>query len=401
MFAALAGNGLAQVTTTAGDGTKSVVLSVKAANDSVVVDASGVKADTQNTLASTSTTKPLSAAQGKALNDGKVDKTTQVGAGKGMTGGGALNGNVTMNVVSANDGIIVNEDNIQLNTVDNLNTDSPTKPLSSKQGKAINDRLLKFEDVFSIIGTGTEADPIRVRVNYDMFSVGELAAYGDGTLGSGGGTGGGAGALYECADTAIADKNPATTPSKVLAAGDILQYDGTHWRNVTNGTSLIAGLDGIISELRRLVSTTNDGLMSKADKIKLDGVENGANNYVHPNSPVTPGTYKSVTVDAYGHITSGSNPTKLSEYGITDATPSSHVGSGGGAHAVATASAHGFMSSTDKSKLDGVASGANNYVHPTSSGNKHIPSGGAAGNILSYSADGTAQWTNVIDCGTY
>ena len=32
------------------------------------------------------------------------------------------------------------------------------------------------------------------------------------------------------------------------------------------------------------------------------------------------------------------------------------------------------------------------YVHPTSSGNKHIPAGGATGNILGWSADGTAKW---------
>jgi hypothetical protein len=32
------------------------------------------------------------------------------------------------------------------------------------------------------------------------------------------------------------------------------------------------------------------------------------------------------------------------------------------------------------------------YVHPTTAGNKHIPAGGAAGNILGYAADGTAKW---------
>ena len=32
------------------------------------------------------------------------------------------------------------------------------------------------------------------------------------------------------------------------------------------------------------------------------------------------------------------------------------------------------------------------YTHPTTSGNKHIPSGGAAGQILRWSADGTAVW---------
>ena len=32
------------------------------------------------------------------------------------------------------------------------------------------------------------------------------------------------------------------------------------------------------------------------------------------------------------------------------------------------------------------------YTHPTSAGNKHIPSGGASGQILRWSADGTAVW---------
>lgn len=36
-------------------------------------------------------------------------------------------------------------------------------------------------------------------------------------------------------------------------------------------------------------------------------------------SGVTAGTYKSVTVDAYGRVTAGSNPTTLAGYGITDA----------------------------------------------------------------------------------
>jgi phage-related tail fiber protein len=36
---------------------------------------------------------------------------------------------------------------------------------------------------------------------------------------------------------------------------------------------------------------------------------------------VTAGTYKSVTVDAKGRVTGGTNPTTLSGYGITDAAP--------------------------------------------------------------------------------
>lgn len=59
---------------------------------------------------------------------------------------------------------------------------------------------------------------------------------------------------------------------------------------------------------------------------------------------------------------------------------------------IATTGAAGLMSVADKSKLDGIESKANNYVHPTTSGNKHIPSGGSSGQILRWSADGTAVW---------
>lgn len=49
---------------------------------------------------------------------------------------------------------------------------------------------------------------------------------------------------------------------------------------------------------------------------------------------------------------------------------------------------------TEKQKLSGIADNANNYVHPTTSGNKHIPAGGAPGQILTFSEDGTAQWAD-------
>lgn len=44
-----------------------------------------------------------------------------------------------------------------------------------------------------------------------------------------------------------------------------------------------------------------------------------------PNSGVTAGTYKSVTVNAKGIITAGSNPTTLNGYGITDAYTKSEI----------------------------------------------------------------------------
>lgn len=59
---------------------------------------------------------------------------------------------------------------------------------------------------------------------------------------------------------------------------------------------------------------------------------------------------------------------------------------------VCTTSTKGLMDPAILSKLNGIATGANKYVHPTTAGNKHIPSGGAKGNFLVWSASGTAVW---------
>lgn len=53
----------------------------------------------------------------------------------------------------------------------------------------------------------------------------------------------------------------------------------------------------------------------------------------------------------------------------------------------------------EKNKLSGIEANANNYVHPTTSGNKHIPSGGSSGKILGWSADGTAAWVDPASGG--
>ena len=95
---------------------------------------------------------------------------------------------------------------------------------------------------------------------------------------------------------------------------------------------------------------TARGMMSADDKKKLDGIApnatantgtvtsvtiqagpgiavndqkpitaSGARTISLATSGVTKGTYKSVTVDEYGRVTSGSNPNTLTGYGITDA----------------------------------------------------------------------------------
>ena len=69
----------------------------------------------------------------------KADKTISIVAGTGLITGGTLASNVTLNVVSGNDGISASADAITLNTVNNLISTSATQPLSAAQGKVLQD----------------------------------------------------------------------------------------------------------------------------------------------------------------------------------------------------------------------------------------------------------------------
>ena len=90
-----------------------------------------------------------------------------------------------------------------------------------------------------------------------------------------------------------------------------------------------------------------NGLLSAADKKKLDGIATGANNYTHPTS----------------------HPASMIAQDTTHRFVTDTEKSAWNAKAAATAatqSAMGLMSAADKKKLDGIAAGANAYTHPTS-----------------------------------
>lgn len=89
-------------------------------------------------------------------------------------------------------------------------------------------------------------------------------------------------------------------------------------------------IDALASTLKSYATDTelSSGLATKADKtINISagtGLTGGgtlaANRTLSlATSGVSAGTYKSVTVDTYGRVTAGSNPTTLAGYGITDA----------------------------------------------------------------------------------
>nr|WP_236611779.1 phage tail protein [Aeromonas molluscorum] len=62
----------------------------------------------------------------------------------------------------------------------------------------------------------------------------------------------------------------------------------------------------------------------------FDGSANITITASYKNSGVVAGTYRSVTVDAKGNVTAGTNPTTLGGYGITDAVSSSQKGAANG-----------------------------------------------------------------------
>ena len=90
---------------------------------------------------------------------------------------------------------------------------------------------------------------------------------------------------------------------------------------------------------------------TSAEKTKLSGIAEGANKYVHPSyTAQKSGLYK-VTVDASGHVSATTAVAKADITGL--GIPAQDT-----TYADATTSTHGLMSAADKTKLDGVATGA-------------------------------------------
>jgi hypothetical protein len=112
----------------------------------------------------------------------------------------------------------------------------------------------------------------------------------------------------------------------------------------TNGHVTSVGLRNL-SE----ATTSAAGAMSAADKTKLNGIATSANNYTHPAY-----TTRSIDTDGVEVLDTFTSDAIGSVTNITKRTLPT-----------ATTSLPGVMSAADKAKLDGIATGANNYEHPT------------------------------------
>ena len=87
---------------------------------------------------------------------GGAKASTTITAGNGLTGGGDLSSNRTINVVSANAAITVNADNIKLNVINDYTTTTNNTiiPLAAARGKDLNDRLAVLESWFEVDSDG-------------------------------------------------------------------------------------------------------------------------------------------------------------------------------------------------------------------------------------------------------
>ena len=155
------------------------------------------------------------------------------------------------------------------------------------------------------------------------------------------------------------------------------------------GGTLTGGLTidyaaGTTNPLLSLFNDTNGGGAKINFSDQSTPSQNGTLMYVHSdgasygtgNAFVFSGTETSMNVVALGNL--------VYRDGIYK-TPSSGTGAG-------TRKDANWDTAYTHSQAAHAPSNANNYVHPTTAGNKHIPTGGSSGQFLRYSSSGTATW---------
>lgn len=166
-------------------------------------------------------------------------------------------------------------------------------------------------------------------------------------------------------------------------------YPISHTKAVYDGNGKV--LEDRLTEDETAISSLQTDVKGKADKTDVD-------NKLSSNGAISDTTVAFTEASARENIVSNEKSSTLFgkvQKWFSDLKKVAFTGSYNDlidTPSNATTTINGLMSSSDKIKLNGISSNANNYIHPTTSGNKHIPSGGSSGQILKWSADGTAIW---------
>lgn len=136
------------------------------------------------------------------------------------------------------------------------------------------------------------------------------------------------------------------------------RWSGSAYIYITSGAvDSVGGYTGVVSSSNLLTAIeTVDGTGSGLDSDLLDG-QHGSY-YAPIDSPTLTGDPKAPTPSTTDNDTSIATTAYVVSRIAQDATPIAHVGTGDGAHSSATTTVSGFMSASDKIKLDGIASGA-------------------------------------------
>lgn len=152
-------------------------------------------------------------------------------------------------------------------------------------------------------------------------------------------------------------KTSATAAAADRAAAETASQTAVSKAEAAAASAEAAAKSAIEAKPSAVATQSTNGLMSAADKTKLDGIAENANNYTHPGyTAQASGLYK-VTVDSTGHVSAVAAVAKsdITALGIPESDTT---------YSAATTSAEGLMSAADKTKLDGVTAGANKYTHP-------------------------------------
>ena len=199
--------------------------------------------------------------------------------------------------------------------------------------------------------------------------------------------------VYWGSDNNTVYTHPTTSGNKHIpsggSSGQILRWsaDGTAvWGSDTDTHYTSKNIVGGTST----ATTETTGLTN--GNVYLNHIENGAKTSSH-NIKGSGAT--TVTTDANGAIIIKSTDTN------TVYTHPTHTAYSSGLYKISTNSLGHVTAATAVQKSDitnlGIPGSDTQYTHPTTSGNKHIPSGGSSGQILRWSADGTAVWGSDSD----
>ena len=189
--------------------------------------------------------------------------------------------------------------------------------------------------------------------------------------------------------------HPTTAGNKHIptggSTGQVLKYGGSSgtatWYTLT-ASDVGAAPSNIDTGVMSVSEGSTNGTISvDGTDVSVHGLGTGAyaEQYTHPTSA------------GNKHIPSGGSSGQVLVYGGSSGTASWTTLTASDVGAAASDINTGVMSVTagstnGKISVDGTDVTA--YTHPTTAGNKHIPSGGSTGQILKYSAAGTATWAN-------